>query len=55
MRPTRARVLDTLWTRHSAPSGTLVRYADDLVVVCKTKQQCEEAERRLKMIGAARA
>jgi group II intron reverse transcriptase/maturase len=38
-------VLDVLWTRHSAPLGTLVRYADDLVVACKTKQQCEDAER----------
>jgi group II intron reverse transcriptase/maturase len=38
-------VLDLLWTRHSAPLGALVRYADDLVVVCKTKQQCEDAER----------
>jgi RNA-directed DNA polymerase len=45
-------VLDTLWTRHSAPLGTLVRYADDLAVVCKTKQQCEEAERRIKVILA---
>jgi hypothetical protein len=38
-------VLDLLWSRHSAHVGTLVRYADDLVVVCKTKQQCEQAER----------
>ncbi len=38
-------VLDLLWSRHSAYVGTLVRYADDLVVVCKTKQQCEQAER----------
>ena len=38
-------VLDLLWSRHSAHLGTLVRYADDLVVVCKTKQQCEDAER----------
>ena len=45
-------VLDTLWTRHSAPLGTLVRYADDLVVVCKSKQQCEEAEKRVKVILA---
>jgi group II intron reverse transcriptase/maturase len=37
-------VLDLLWSRHSAHVGTLVRYADDLVVVCKTKQQCEHAE-----------
>jgi group II intron reverse transcriptase/maturase len=38
-------VLDKLWSRHSSNLGTLVRYADDLVVVCKTKQQCEDAER----------
>ncbi len=37
-------VLDVLWTRHSAPPGTLVRYADDLVVMCKTKQHAKEAE-----------
>jgi RNA-directed DNA polymerase len=43
-------VLDTLWTRHSSSLGTLVRFADDLVVVCKTRQQCEEAERRIKAI-----
>lgn len=43
-------VLDLLWTRHSSAIGTLVRYADDLVVVCKTKQHCEEAERRIKAI-----
>jgi group II intron reverse transcriptase/maturase len=45
-------VLDVLWTRHSAPLGTLVRYADDLVVMCKTKQQCEQAEQRIKAILA---
>jgi group II intron reverse transcriptase/maturase len=45
-------VLDTLWTRHSAPLGTLVRYADDLVVMCTSKHQCEEAERRIKTILA---
>jgi RNA-directed DNA polymerase len=45
-------VLDMLWTRHSAPLGTLVRYADDLVVMCKTKQQCEQAEHRIKEILA---
>lgn len=38
-------VLDKLWHRHSSQLGTLVRYADDLVVVCKSKQQCEAAER----------
>jgi group II intron reverse transcriptase/maturase len=43
-------VLDTLWTRHSAPLGTLVRYADDFVVMCRTKRACEEAERRIRVI-----
>jgi group II intron reverse transcriptase/maturase len=38
-------VLDKLWHRHSAQLGTLVRYADDLVVACKTRRQCEDAER----------
>jgi RNA-directed DNA polymerase len=38
-------VLDKLWHRHSARLGTLVRYADDLVVVCKTRRDCEDAER----------
>ena len=43
-------VLDTLWTRHSAPLGTLVRYADDFVVMCKTKRECEQAEQRVRVI-----
>jgi len=34
-------VLDLLWTRHSAPLGTLVRYADDFVVMCQTRKNCE--------------
>jgi RNA-directed DNA polymerase len=42
-------VLDLLWSRKSAHVGTLVRYADDLVVVCKTKHQCEQAERDVRM------
>jgi RNA-directed DNA polymerase len=32
-------VLDVLWTRHSAPLGTLVRYADDFVVMCRTAKE----------------
>jgi group II intron reverse transcriptase/maturase len=40
-------VLDVLWTRHSAPLGTLVRYADDFVVMCRTKRECGEAEKRV--------
>jgi group II intron reverse transcriptase/maturase len=43
-------VLDVLWTRHSAPYGTLVRYADDFVVMCRTKKDCELAEARVKVI-----
>jgi group II intron reverse transcriptase/maturase len=43
-------VLDVLWTRHSAPLGTLVRYADDFVVVCHTKRDCERAEERIRGI-----
>jgi group II intron reverse transcriptase/maturase len=43
-------VLDVLWTRHSAPLGTLVRYADDFVVMCATKRACEQAEARVRVI-----
>ena len=45
-------VLDVLWTRHSAPLGTLVRYADDFVVISRTRGECEEAERRVRVILA---
>jgi group II intron reverse transcriptase/maturase len=34
-------VLDVLWTRHSAPLGTLVRYADD----CAPRRRGKEAAR----------
>jgi RNA-directed DNA polymerase len=43
-------VLDVLWTRHSAPLGTLVRYADDFVVMCRTARDCERAEERIRVI-----
>ena len=45
-------VLDVLWTRQSAPLGTLVRYADDFVVMCRTAKDCERAEARIKVIMA---
>ena len=45
-------VLDRLWTRHSAPLGTLVRYCDDFVVMCRTKKECEQAEARIRQILA---
>jgi group II intron reverse transcriptase/maturase len=45
-------VLDVLWTRHSAPLGELVRYADDAVVMCRTRKDCERAEARVRVILA---
>jgi RNA-directed DNA polymerase len=45
-------VLDELWTRHSAPLGTLVRYADDFVVISRTAKACEQAEERIRVILA---
>jgi RNA-directed DNA polymerase len=45
-------VLDVLWVRHSAPLGTLVRYADDFVVMCRTKNECAQAEARILVILA---
>jgi group II intron reverse transcriptase/maturase len=44
--------LDERWTRQCAHVGTLVRYADDFVVMCNTKKDVDEAERRVKMIFA---
>ena len=40
-------VLDMYWTKQSAGLGTLFRYADDFVVVCRSKTA---AERALEMI-----
>jgi group II intron reverse transcriptase/maturase len=40
-------VLDRVWEDRCAPLGTLVRYADDFVVLCDTKPQVEEAHRRV--------
>ena len=31
-------VLDVLWTHKSAPMGTLLRYAGDFVVMCRTRK-----------------
>jgi group II intron reverse transcriptase/maturase len=45
-------VLDVLWNRHSAPLGALVRYADDFVIICRTKRACIEAEARIRVILA---
>jgi RNA-directed DNA polymerase len=43
-------VLDLLWTRHSAPLGKLVRYADDFVILSRTRSECEQAEARIRTI-----
>jgi group II intron reverse transcriptase/maturase len=45
-------VLDETWSRKHARLGTLVRYADDFVVVCDTKSQLVEAERQVRRILA---
>jgi group II intron reverse transcriptase/maturase len=40
-------VLDTEWERVGSGLGTLVRYADDLVVLCTSRARAEEARRRV--------
>jgi group II intron reverse transcriptase/maturase len=43
-------VLDSIWERRCQHLGILVRYADDFVVLCRTRDQAEEALRRLGII-----
>jgi group II intron reverse transcriptase/maturase len=45
-------VLDQVWEDKCAELGTLVRYADDFVVMCDTKAKVEEAERRVRIVLA---
>jgi group II intron reverse transcriptase/maturase len=40
-------VLDAEWEQRYQHLGTLVRYADDFVVMSRTRSECEEAERRV--------
>jgi RNA-directed DNA polymerase len=42
--------LDERWTKQCADLGTLVRYADDFVIMCDTRAKVDEAERRVKII-----
>jgi len=42
--------LDEVWERRYSHLGTLVRYADDLVVMSQKRWMCEEAERRVREI-----
>jgi group II intron reverse transcriptase/maturase len=44
--------LDDVWSKRCGHLGVLVRYADDLVVMCKTARDCREAERRVRKILA---
>lgn len=41
--------LDAIWEKHGSHLGKLVRYADDLVVICRAK---EDAEQALKLVKA---
>lgn len=41
---------DAVWTRQCAQLGVLVRYADDFVIVCRSREAVEEAERRVRII-----
>jgi RNA-directed DNA polymerase len=43
-------VLDRVWEDRCAHLGTLVRYADDFVVMCDTKAAVEEAQRRVSFV-----
>jgi RNA-directed DNA polymerase len=45
-------VLDRVWEERCAHLGTLVRYADDFVVMCRTKAAVEEARRRVGIVLA---
>jgi group II intron reverse transcriptase/maturase len=41
---------DTVWQRQCAEVGKLVRYADDFVVLCRSRATVEEAGRRVRII-----
>jgi group II intron reverse transcriptase/maturase len=43
-------VLDDVWARKCSHLGTLVRYADDFVVMTSTSGQCIESERRIGIV-----
>ncbi len=44
--------LDSVWERQCARVGKLVRYADDFVVLCRRREDVEEAERRVRIVFA---
>jgi RNA-directed DNA polymerase len=42
--------LDAVWMRECAHLGTLVRYADDFVVMCDTAEKCALAEQKVREV-----
>ena len=44
--------LDTIWERRGKALGELTRYADDMVIVCKTKKDADQAYKLLRAIMA---
>jgi group II intron reverse transcriptase/maturase len=43
-------VLDMYWAEQCTAFGKLIRYADDSVVICRTKQEAEQALEKIKRI-----
>lgn len=43
-------VLDMYWSERYASLGTLVRYADDFVIICRTRQEAQTALQTVKQI-----
>lgn len=43
-------VLDETWSRKYAHLGTLVRYADDFVIMCRSRRNRDEAERVVRRV-----
>jgi len=43
-------VLDMYWAERYASLGKLVRYADDLVIICRTQREAQEALQKVKQI-----
>jgi len=43
-------VLDMYWAERYARLGELVRYADDFVIICRSKREAEEALRAVKQV-----
>jgi RNA-directed DNA polymerase len=42
--------LDRIWAARCGQLGILVRYADDLVAMCRTESACREALRRIRLV-----